>query len=224
MQRVPKEIRLKAKNTARAEMFSTLKSRYDLAGILNELGLLGTAVEVGVFRGTFPRGLLEEWKGQKLVLVDPWRHLEDYFDSWNLTDSEMEQNYQQTLSLLASFKERVQILRMRSEEAAPLVPNASCDFIHIDANHSYEAVKRDLQLWFPKLRIGGVMSGHDYFDALADEQLEPILPSVAPLKPELLSSYGVKSAVDEFVLSRGITLNVTPEDEPTWYFLKTQET
>jgi len=36
------------------------------------------------------------------------------------------------------------------------------DFIYIDANHSYEAVKDDIATWYPFLRVGGVMAGHDY--------------------------------------------------------------
>src|ERR1700674_3826178 len=206
--------------SARAEMYSTLKSRFELAGLLNELELLGTAVEVGVFRGVFSRQLLERWDGRKLILVDPWRHLEDYLDSWNLSDSEMEGNYQETLKVLAPFEERIQVLRMRTQEAAALVPHASCDFIHIDANHSYEAVKHDLLLWFPKLRVGGLMSGHDYFDALADEHLEPIFQNNRSIPRELLTSYGVKTAIDEFALSHGITVSLILEHEPTWYFIK----
>lgn len=202
-------------------MQTSVTKREDIALLLNELNLVGTAVEVGVFRGEFARLLLERWKGRKLILVDPWRHLGDYLDSWNLSDEETEENYRITLSVLSEFKNRVDILRMKSEEAAPFVPDNSCDFIHIDANHSYEAVKRDLELWYPKLRAGGVMSGHDYFDAMADEHLEPIRTDESERLPKkVLTSYGVRSAVDEFVAPLNVTLSITSEHEPMWYFIK----
>ena len=201
-------------------MASLVTNRGKLGQFLNDLGLVGTAVEVGVFRGHFAGELLAHWRGQQLILVDPWRHLEDYLDSWNLSDAEMERNYRITLETLSRFQERIRILRMRSEEAAPLIPDDSCDFIYIDANHAYEAVKRDLQLWFPKLRVGGVMSGHDYFDAIADAQLEPIRDDNKSLSKQVLTSYGVKTAVDEFAASLGARLFVTSEHEPTWYFIK----
>jgi cephalosporin hydroxylase len=40
----------------------------------------------------------------------------------------------------------------------------SIDFIYIDGNHSYESVTKDLQLYLPKIKKGGFISGHDYCD------------------------------------------------------------
>ena len=36
------------------------------------------------------------------------------------------------------------------------------DFIYIDADHSYEACKLDLESYWPKLKQGGIMMGDDY--------------------------------------------------------------
>jgi hypothetical protein len=198
-----------------------MRVRHELGFYLNALGLLGVGIEVGVFRGDFALKILETWHGKSLILVDPWRHLLDYRDSWNLSDSEMEKNLRLTLAKLDTHKSRVNVLRMCSEEAVPLIDDASCDFIYLDANHSYKATKRDLVLWFPKLRMGGLMCGHDYFDAKADERLEPIFGSRSfPLRKVDLTSYGVKSAVDEFAERIGAHVVATEEKFPTWYFLK----
>lgn len=40
--------------------------------------------------------------------------------------------------------------------------DGSIDFCFIDANHTYEFVKRDIESFLPKMRKGGVMAGHDY--------------------------------------------------------------
>jgi predicted O-methyltransferase YrrM len=42
--------------------------------------------------------------------------------------------------------------------------NESLDFIFVDGDHSWEGVKNDIVLWWPKLKPGGVMAGHDYFE------------------------------------------------------------
>ena len=36
------------------------------------------------------------------------------------------------------------------------------DLIFIDADHSYEAVREDIIAWWPKVKNGGIISGHDY--------------------------------------------------------------
>lgn len=41
----------------------------------------------------------------------------------------------------------------------------SIDFIYIDADHTYESVKKDLELYIPKIKDGGIIGGHDYSDA-----------------------------------------------------------
>jgi hypothetical protein len=79
--------------------------------------------------------------------------------------------------------------RERSSVAAELAIG-SFDFIYIDANHSYEEVREDLRLWFPKVKLGGIIGGHDYgFSAFP----------------------GVKQAVDEFCAKHRVKLNVEPQ-------------
>jgi hypothetical protein len=34
--------------------------------------------------------------------------------------------------------------------------------VYIDANHTHEEVKKDIQAWLPKIKKGGIISGHDY--------------------------------------------------------------
>ncbi len=40
----------------------------------------------------------------------------------------------------------------------------SLDFVYLDARHDFQGVFSDLIAWWPKLRIGGVIAGHDYCD------------------------------------------------------------
>lgn len=49
-----------------------------------------------------------------------------------------------------------------SQRASRLFANESLDFAFIDADHGYESVIRDLESWWPKIRAGGLLAGHDY--------------------------------------------------------------
>jgi hypothetical protein len=65
---------------------------------------------------------------------------------------------------LASYgvSDRVGIIEGDSAESADLFDNGTCDFVFIDADHTCEAVSRDIRAWAPKIRPGGVLAGHDY--------------------------------------------------------------
>jgi hypothetical protein len=49
-----------------------------------------------------------------------------------------------------------------SRRAAGLFADDSVDLVFIDAEHTYESVRDDLQAWWPKVRSGGLLAGHDY--------------------------------------------------------------
>lgn len=56
-------------------------------------------------------------------------------------------------------------LRMDSCEASKHFKDDSCDVVYIDMTHTYEAVKKDIECWLPKVKIGGYIAGHDYINA-----------------------------------------------------------
>jgi glycosyltransferase involved in cell wall biosynthesis len=49
-----------------------------------------------------------------------------------------------------------------SIRASCLFPDAGVDFCFIDGDHSYESVTADLTAWWPKIKPGGIIAGHDY--------------------------------------------------------------
>ena len=56
----------------------------------------------------------------------------------------------------------VNFVQASSIEYADLIENNSVDFVYIDAEHDYDSVKQDLSVWFPKVKVGGFLAGHDY--------------------------------------------------------------
>lgn len=58
--------------------------------------------------------------------------------------------------------DRVRALWSTSLNAANLLSTTMYDLVFIDADHSYEAVKADIEAWWPKVKIGGILAFHDY--------------------------------------------------------------
>lgn len=56
-------------------------------------------------------------------------------------------------------------LRMKSHDAVQKVPD-NLDFVFIDGDHRYRIVLQDLYDWVPKLKSGGLLSGHDWCNSV----------------------------------------------------------
>ena len=75
----------------------------------------------------------------------------------------MEEVYLEFLSVTKSLP--VIPYRGHSLDVSKLFGDESLDAIYLDADHHYENVKSDLQAWIPKVKIGGIISGHDFYNA-----------------------------------------------------------
>lgn len=64
----------------------------------------------------------------------------------------------------------VTILEGSSDSFVDMFEDESIDFMFIDADHRYSQVKRDLVNWFPKMKVGGVMTGHDFDSLIYNEE------------------------------------------------------
>jgi hypothetical protein len=181
-------------------------ARDELPAVLRRRQLVGIGVEVGVKLGKFSEFLLVRWPGRKLISVDPWLAADpgEYVDHANVPQDQHERFYRETCTRLGKFGGRSEIWRKTSLEAARRVDDRTLDFVYLDARHDYDSVKEDLEAWFPKVRPGGIVAGHDYADGS--------FPS---------GEFGVKRAVDEFFAGLGLPVfqtrgNSPVEMFPTW--------
>lgn len=177
--------------------------------VLNHLGLLEVGLEVGVREGMFSEHLLSFWKGRLLYSVDPWRNFPGpvYKDIANVTQNQHDRLYMDTIRRLELFGDRSVIWRLTSKEAEGLVSDSSLDFCYIDGDHSYQGVVQDLNLWYPKIKSGGVLAGHDF---IPDGDYD-------------FGSFGVRRAVNEFVghLDGKLVISNEPNDKfPSWFIMK----
>jgi hypothetical protein len=132
--------------------------------LLESLGFGPTdvTVEIGSWVGIFSQHLLDNLpNGGPHVMVDPWRHSDEYSDSVNAPQQEQDSRYAEALQRVSRHGSRVTVLRTVSEEAAELFGPGSVSFVYVDGDHCYAAVMRDLRAWWRQVRVGGVMAGHD---------------------------------------------------------------
>jgi len=103
--------------------------------------------ELGVDKGVLFGMLLKECPGLHLIGVDLFP---DRLRSHRAFD------------YAAQFSDRARLIEGDTVAAAALVEDGSLDFVFIDADHSYEAVRRDIDAWRSKVKPGGWLGGHDY--------------------------------------------------------------
>lgn len=215
----------------------------DLIWDLNNIVGKGRGVEVGVFRGFLSKEILRLWKDCDLFMVDVWRKLEGEYDDVCNNDEHM-QYLKDTCDNIRGYEDRATIIRTTSEVASTLFPDESLDFVYIDANHEYEHVKKDIELWYPKVRKGGVLAGHDYinidwYDKTVSSKTKVVngfeitinwTEHTTPKNKNLYKTqegqtyfngvFGVNPAVDEFCEKYGYTLDVTKEIWGSWWIIK----
>jgi hypothetical protein len=189
---------------------NSLGHRRELGLLLNAQKLTGHGAEIGVKEGKFSERILHYWSGELLYSIAPWREFgEDYRDIANVAQAQQDAYYYETQGRLARFDGHSRILRMTSEEAAHEIEDSSLDFAYLDAQHHYEAVKHDIALWWPKVRAGGLLCGHDYTDENETDA------------QGVVSVFEVKRAVDEFARETGAKFFKTTKDKrPSWFVRK----
>jgi len=111
-------------------------------------------VEVGVRTGWFAKFILEN-TDLYLHCVDPWVENPQLGRDW-------EEIFILYSFLTHPFQDRRNTIREWSPKAADYFKDNSLDFVYIDAEHTYEAVKLDMPAWWKKVKIGGILAGHDY--------------------------------------------------------------
>ena len=156
-----------------------MTNRIELAKLFARLGFTRGA-EIGVWWGRYSEILCRTNPNLKLLAVDDWRR------------NRTHRSYAGTKRRLAKLN--VTIDRRSSMDAVVDVADESLDFVFIDADHKYASVCEDIREWSKKVRIGGIVSGHDYYKTRGE-------------------NLGVINAVDEYVAEHGYVLHLTNQIE-----------
>ncbi len=161
--------------------------------------------EIGVAGGGNAELIIKSSQPKKIYLIDIWdieEHIKNYYlgrEPYVASDDRIKSQVIQHREFYENIKEKykdnknVEIIRELSVIASTKFDDNYFDWVYIDAGHSYVSVKEDIESWWPKVKSGGYLCGHDY------------------------DLSGVKKSVDEFCKEKNIT-NST--DSNNWYFKK----
>lgn len=150
----------------RPHYYASLPGWFDYAdlfdGLVAQLGDGAHVVEVGGWKGKSAAymGVLLANSGKTIRydVVDTWLGSAEHVDDPDVQHGRL---YDVFLANTATVREYVRPVRSTSVEAAASYPDASLDAVFLDGDHSTAAVVADCQAWWPKVKPGGVLMGHD---------------------------------------------------------------
>ena len=127
-----------------------------LALMMGELNYR-VGAEIGTYYGHSARLWCESCPGLQLTCIDP-------YSVYRPRKSQEKQDavFEEAKKNLAPF--HVTFLRESSRTAHAHLKDGSLDFVHIDGDHDFDMIALDLINYVPKVKKGGMILIHDYFN------------------------------------------------------------
>ncbi len=184
-------------------------NRTIMAKTLKELGFKEGA-EVGVAEGYHAKVLCDENSGVKLHCVDVWKKYPGYSEYENIKEI-----YLETKKRLKPYN--IVFHKKFSMNAVKDFADNSLDFVYIDGAHDFKNVADDICEWSKKVRVGGIVFGHDYKRSSSRSRFRVHVKDVVDA---YMYSHSIRSW---FVLKNDIRDKTFGPDNPGWMFVR-QET
>jgi precorrin-6B methylase 2 len=133
--------------------------------------------------------ILNSKKNIKFYIIDNWSgspddvgengssSLIDYMKIKNFNSEQVYDTFKKNMRPLNNYID----LKMSSIEAANMFKDNSVDFLFLDGDHRYNEVKKDIIAWLPKIKIGGIFSGHDFHYPSVNRAVLELLYQVKPI-------------------------------------------
>ena len=158
-------------------------------------------LEVGVDYGYFSEMLFEVIQPSEMHLLDPWEtnHLGPRYKKNHMNNVPTAHSSPQSLeNIRDKYEKEIKEGRVFTYQGYSFglygeFKDLYFDLIYIDGCHLYESVKNDIKNFLPKIKNGGVLSGHDYAtkEVVFEQENKEYTNDLG---------FGIMRAVDEFLL------------------------
>lgn len=145
--------------------------------------------EVGIREGINAKEMLKILNIEKLYLIDPYLPYQDTIGF--ITQDRQDWYKKRAMNRLKNYNDKIEFIFKSSENV--VLDEGSLEFCYIDSKHTYERLKLEIEKFFPYVKPGGILGGHDID-----------LPSVS-------------KAVNEFCFKNGCDFDAKKK---CWWFFK----
>jgi predicted O-methyltransferase YrrM len=187
-------------------------TRTEMAKFIHDMDFK-VGAEIGVAQGWHAEILCKENPQAKLYAIDVW----DTYDGYAEYRDRIDRYYKAAQDLLKPYN--CELVKKFSMDAVKDFEDNSLDFVFIDGGHDFKNVAMDIYEWSKKVKVGGIVYGHDYKRWKSNSHVKRRKYQV-----------DVKDVVQAYMYSRGIhpwfaLENEIPDpkfgrDNPCWMFVR----
>lgn len=116
--------------------------------------------EVGVYEAEYAEALLSVFNTQRAWFIDSWEKTPTQGYAGH-DQAAWDEIAARAIAKISKYP-NTEVIRATSVVASAIVPDNILDFVYLDGSHFYERVVEDINLWFPKVKLGGWVSGDDF--------------------------------------------------------------
>ena len=149
-----------------AETWDSVKANITSCGlfpVIKQFDHPVRGIEIGIKEGLNSIALLEMCPNiEKLVGIDPFSPYVDLGYQWSEEEQNSIYNHMLKNIKLRNCEDRFEHIRSTSIDAVDQLQDGEFHFVFIDGEHTVDVVKAEMEAYWPKLAIGGIMSGHDF--------------------------------------------------------------
>jgi len=158
------------------DTYDFVNAQTDIRSIIQCISLHGEdliGAEIGVYAGDSFLTILQNCGNiKKLYGVDNYQPYSDFLKENYDGKTPAYQVDKKTIEYVkltayhrleySGHQDKIVFYEMDSNDAAKQFPEEYLDFIFIDTYMTYEQAKNDMEVWYPKVKTGGIFAGHDW--------------------------------------------------------------